>query len=158
METVTRIIAAAGTAAAVLATTGCMGSGPTVEGFCSTYHKEKVQFTSKYASSGRPIAQNDPHATAKIVVDLLMAVQSLGDAKVILQKLDDAAPKDIKPDMDTVLESWKSTQGTLGDEASHIFSPTSMFGDVIKGMLASVESNGSWQRVGDYITKNCQPV
>jgi hypothetical protein len=142
-------------AAACLVMAGCSGStAPTrsVKQFCDTYNSEKSKFQSKYA----PLESGGtPKTAGGILTDLLMGFQSLGDATVILTKLDKVAPDDIEPDVAAVLDSWKGMQGTLGDEASNAFNPQGLIGAMLKGMLASVESNGSWTRVGNYVQQHC---
>ena len=131
----------------------CGSDGPTrsVAQFCATYRSEKQSFTSRYAGLGN---QSHPSG-AQVLTDLVLGLQSLGDVAVILDKLDKVAPPDIEPDVAAVRDSWKQMQGTLGDEASNAFNPTGLVGAMLKGLLASLESNGSWQRVGAYIQKNC---
>jgi hypothetical protein len=141
------------TAAAVLLA-ACGGSdGPTrsVQKFCDTYSSQKTSFQSKYA----PLESGDPQSGEAVLTDLVMGFRSLGDVTMILTKLDDTAPTDIEPDVAAVLDSWKGMQGTLGDEASNVLNPGGLLGAVLKGLLASVEASGSWNRVGDYIETNC---
>lgn len=132
----------------------CSGSEPTrsVTNFCNTYNTEKANFQSKYA----PLESGDqPQNGEAVLTDLIMGFQSLGDVSVILTKLDNVAPSDIEPDVAAVLDSWKGMQDSLGDEASNVLNPGGLLGAMLKGLLASVESGGSWNRVGDYIEKNC---
>src|ERR1700722_18447419 len=140
-------------AAVALIVAGC-GGPPTrsVAAFCATYSSEKAQFQSKYA----PLEQTTgPQSGTATLTDLLLGFQSLGDATVILTKLDKVAPDDIEPDVAAVLASWKGMQDSLGDEASNVFNPTGLIGAMFKGMLPSAESAGSWERVSNYISQNC---
>lgn len=139
---------------------GLPGSAPaepvkTAATFCATYNEEKRTYLQKYESLSTPIAEDDPQAGSKILVNLFMGVQSLGDVTVILTKLEKAAPDDIQPDVAAVLESWKKSQETIGEGASQAFNPKGMVGVLLKGMFASIASNGSWTRVGDYVNENC---
>jgi len=141
--------------AATMALASCSGSdAPTrsVKNFCDTYHSEKSKYQSKYA----PLESGTPTSASGIVTDLLMSFQSIGDAEVILTKLDKVAPNDIEPDVSAVLDSWKSMKSTLGDEAGNILNPKGLVGVMLKGLIASAESNGSWTRLGEYVQKNCE--
>lgn len=129
--------------------TACGGPKRSVAAFCSTYHSEKQQFLTRYGNLGTSSDNNS------LLTDLVEGVQSLGDVTVILTKLDKVAPSDIQPDMDTVLNNWKQEQSTLGGEVGHAFSPTSVLGDLGKGLFQAAEANGSWTRVGDYINQHC---
>jgi hypothetical protein len=135
--------------------TACSGSDApqrSVQNFCDTYNSEKANFQSRYAplESG-----SQPQSGEAVLTDLIMGFQSLGDVTVILTKLDAVAPNDIEPDVAAVLDSWKGMQSTLGDEASNVLNPSGLLGAVLKGLLASVESGGSWDRLGNYIETNC---
>lgn len=141
------------TVASGLAACGTADQPRTAAGFCKTYTSEKTAFLNKYAALDKP--SSTPQSGTQVLTDLVMGVQSLGDVTVILTKLDKAAPSDIEPDVSAVLASWKKMQDTLGDEAGHAFNPTGLVGDLLKGLLVGVESNGSWTRVGDYVSKNC---
>ncbi len=74
---------------------------------------------------------------------------------MIFDRLDKVAPDDIEPDVAAVQKSWDQMMDTLGDEAKNAFNPSGMLGAMVKGMLLSASSNGSWQRLGDYISENC---
>jgi hypothetical protein len=124
-----------------------------VKNFCDTYTSEKAKFQSKYASIEQ---QGGNQSSGAVLTNLILGLQSLGDAQVILTKLDKVAPNDIQPDVAAVLDSWKNMQSTLGDQASNAFNPAGLLGATLKGMLASAASGGSWTRLGDYITNNCQ--
>ena len=146
---------AVATLAAAPALTACGGPTRSVAAFCSTYRDEKAQFLKRYASTGQPIASNDPQALSKSLKEIMMGLQSLGDGTIILTKLDKVAPEDIEPDMAAVVESWKSMQKTMGDEAGHITNPGGLLGDIVKGTIAAVEANGPWTRVSDYTSQHC---
>jgi hypothetical protein len=139
---------------ASLGLVSCSSSAPTrsVANFCSTYNTQKSKFESQYSSIGQG---GSSESGTQVLSDLILGFQSLGDVGVILTKLDAVAPSDIEPDVAAVQQSWKDMQGTLGDEAENAFNPTGLAGVVVKGLLMSVESNGSWTRVGNYIQTNC---
>lgn len=122
----------------------------TVENFCATYADQKKEFLARYESI-------DPNATdgTTVLTNLILGIQSLGDVTLIFQALDKVAPDDIEPDVAAVLKSWEGMQSTLGDEAENAFNPGGMIGAMLKGLLMSIQSNGSWTRLGQYITDNC---
>lgn len=144
---------------AVLLLVGCMGtacsSAPTrsVKNFCATYTSEKAKFLRTYG----PLESQPPanESASSVFSNLILGMQSLGDVSIIFDKLDKAAPDDIEPDVAAVRDSWKSMQGTLGDEASNAFNPKGLVGALLKGLLASAESGGSWTRLGQYVQTNC---
>lgn len=154
---VARFFAASVAAAlAALVLVGCGGNqepARSVKKFCSTYNSEKAQFLSRYGSVGKSNGGSPTAGSA--LTDLLLGLQSLGDVTVIFTKLEKVAPDEIEPDMAVVLDSWKGMQGTLGDEASNALNPKGMIGVILKGLVASAQSNGSWTRVSDYIQHNC---
>lgn len=147
--------ASVATAVTALVLGGCGNQEParSVEKFCSTYNSEKAQFLSRYGSVGK--SNNGSPTARSALTDLLYGFQSLGDVTVIFTKLEKVAPDEIEPDMAAVLDSWKGMQGTLGDEASNALNPKGMVGAILKGLVASAQSNGSWTRVSDYIQHNC---
>jgi len=145
------LVAVAGVVA-LCATTGCSSEPErSAAKFCSTYHSEKAKFQAKYT----PMESSSPKDLGGVLTNLMMGFQSLGDGTVIFTKLDKVAPDDIEPDVKAVLDSWKGMQDTMGDEAANAFNPGGLIGTMFKGMLASIESQGSWNRVGDYIQTHC---
>jgi hypothetical protein len=147
-----RQIALFGCIALAASLSGCSSAtARSVSNFCSTYHSEKAKFQAKYA----PMESSNPQNLGGTLINLMMGFQSIGDGTVIFTKLNKVAPDDIEPDVKAVLDSWKGMQSTMGDEAANAFNPTGMLGAMFKGILASMESQGSWTRVGDYIQTHC---
>jgi uncharacterized lipoprotein YehR (DUF1307 family) len=149
-----RLLALVGAVSLTASLAGCGDHAPTrsVEKFCSTYSSEKAKFQKQYSSIG---SGGSHESGAKVLTDLILGFQSLGDVSVILDKVDKVAPDDIEPDVSAVQQSWKDMQSTLGDEAGNALNPTGLVGAIFKGTLMSIESNGSWQRVGNYVQQNC---
>jgi hypothetical protein len=133
----------------------CGSNAPTrsITSFCNTYNSEKAKYENKYSSLA---SGSTPQNAGEIVTDLVMGFQSLGDAVIIFDKLDRVAPMNIEPDVAAVRDSLKNIEGTMGDEASNAFNPQGLLGAVFKGVLSSLESGGSWTRVGNYVQRHCQ--
>ncbi len=129
----------------------CAGDGRSVEAFCSTYREEKEKFQDTYSGIGSN--SDDPD---QVLTDLMLGIQSLGDVSVILDKLDKVAPEDIEPDVAAVKKSWDDMTAGMGDQASQALNPGGLLGGMLKGLILGAQSNGSWTRVGQYITDHCE--
>ncbi len=121
-----------------------------VENFCSTYQEEKEKFQDTYSA----IDTSDPSGDA-VVANLLLGIQSLGDVSIVLEHLEEVAPPDIEPDVEAVAESWEDMRDIMGEEAANALNPSGLMGAALKGVLMSLEAQGSWTRLGDYITEHC---
>ena len=115
------------------------------EAFCATYRSEKASFLATHGS--RP--------GGDVLLQLASALQSVGDAGVVLDKLERVAPDEIDADMVVVRYSWNEIANSMGDQAREALHPTSVLGILLKNLLLSARTSGSWNRVGTYITTYC---
>lgn len=125
--------------------TSC-GQSRSVESFCETYQNEKATYLERYgggvASSGDELAD--------VFNGILMLGSALGDVIIIFEKLADVAPDDIVSDVEAIhdaLERQRDSAASL--DSLEILGAT---------VTSAVITGGSWQRVSDYITLNCEQV
>jgi hypothetical protein len=137
-------------AAALLA--ACGGdSGPTrsVSSFCSTLASEKEAYLSKYDTRADTIESSSLDDFSKAFASLGSAVEAMGDAVRIFDRLDRVAPDDIQPDVAAIRDSLQKQIDNAGDAVSN------PLGALAGGLVSGLSTMGSWQRVEDYIETNC---
>ena len=135
-----------GLAIAVLTTftvTGCTSSGSTrsLAAYCKEFYSEGTAFRAGYQS-----AQNTDMLTQ--MAKLISAPQELA---TFFARLDKVAPDDIEPDIAVLQASFQKQSDNL---ANHAANPLS---GLLSGLVDSLSSTGSWQRVNSWTTQNCGP-
>ena len=118
---------------------GCSGSPRTTAGFCSVYHQQEQQYLAQY---------NHPSSSDGLgdLVDLIGAVS---DWVPIFEKLDQAAPPSIEPDVQNILDSLKQEDQAAGQEV------TNPLAGLASGLDAALMSSASWQNLNTFIEQNC---
>lgn len=122
-----------------LTISGCGGSPRTTAGFCSTYHQQEQQYLAQY---------NHPSTTDGLS-DLVDLIGAVSDWVPIFEKLDQAAPPVIEPDVQNVLDSLKQEEQATGQEA------TNPLAGLASGLEAAMMSSASWQNLNTFIRQNC---
>lgn len=147
MKSRRRHVALAVALAAVAALVSGCGPSRSVEAFCTTYHDEKQAFIERY--SGTTNIPQDA-SIGQAFSAMSAGLSSLGDTVIIFDKLDKVAPEDIEPDVAAVRDSMKKTIDQAGGMA------TDPLGSFLGGFLTAMTSQGSWQRVSDYVSVKCE--
>lgn len=132
---------------ASLFTTVACSSARTPEGFCAEYEKQKSQYLQTYNSKSAALNGSDPLTQA--IGGAAMTVEALGDIVVMFDALDTVSPDDIEPDVAAIHDSLQKQLDSMGDSAQH------PVGGLISSLSAALATQGSWQRVGDYVKNNC---
>lgn len=143
-----RFLASCLLVAPLFATAAC-SSARTPQGFCAEYSKQKSQYLQTYSSKSAALNNSDPLTQA--IGGAAMTVQALGDIVVMFDALDKVAPDDIEPDVAAIHDSLQKQLDSMGDNAQH------PVGGLLSGLSAALATQGSWQRVGDYVKTNCDP-
>jgi hypothetical protein len=118
---------------------GCSGPPPTTAGFCSVYHQQEQQYLAQY---------NHPSSSDGLA-DLVSLIGAVSDWVPIFEKLDQAAPPSIEPDVHNVLDSLKQEQQAAGQEI------TNPLAGLASGLEAALMSSASWQNLNTFIAQNC---
>ncbi len=125
---------------------GC-GSNRSVQAFCDTYHEQKTAFIDRYGGSTK--LGKDP-SLGESFAALANGLASVGDVVVIFDELDKVAPDDIESDVARVRDSIQSQIDGAGGMISD------PLGAVAGGLVSGLTSAGSFQRVSDYVSVNCE--
>lgn len=112
---------------------------PTTPGFCSVYHQQEEQYLAQY---GHP-------STTDGLADLAGLIGAVSDWVPIFEKLDQAAPPSIEPDVQNVLDSLKQEEQAAEQEVSNPLA------GLASGLDAAMMSSASWQNLNTFIAQNC---
>jgi hypothetical protein len=125
--------------AVVVATSGCSSGQPkTAAGFCHVYHQQEAQYLTQY---GKPANSG--------LADLGQLIEAVSDWVPIFEALDQAAPPDIEPDVQNIVDSLKQQEQDVGQEVSD------PLGGFASSLMAGLMSTASWQNVSTYVEQNC---
>lgn len=137
---VTGPIATAGLGIAVAVVgAGCGSPPPTAAGFCQVYHQQERQYLTQYGHS----------SPSQPLQDLANAIGAMSDWVPIFERLDQAAPPSIEPDVQNILDALKQEQQAAGQEFSN------PLGALASGLAASMMSSASWDHLTTYIEQHC---
>lgn len=118
---------------------GCGGPSPTTAGFCSVYHQQEQQYLAQY---NHPSSSNG-------LTDLVDLIGAMSDWVPIFEKLDQAAPPSIEPDVHNILDALKQQEQAAGQEV------TNPLAGLASGLDAALMSSASWQNLNTFIARNC---
>jgi hypothetical protein len=149
MSVVSRVVS--GSAALTLTASvlsGCGGDGRSMKAFCSTIVSEQTRLSAKYEKQGADLKnQTDP------LVGLLQALATVaeaqGDLVVYFDRLQKVAPKEIQPEAEAAYGAMKTQADAAKDALSN------PVGSFAKGVLATFQSAGSFNRLDQYSKDNC---
>lgn len=134
--------------ALALALTAC-GSGRSVEAYCTTFYGEGQELRQQWLDSN---ASGDPLAG---MAQLFSAPRDLA---VFFDELSGVAPEDIRPDVETVRDTFQSQADSLGDKAGDIASgPMGLFGALAGDLATGFAAAPAMQRVDTWTSQNCGP-
>lgn len=118
---------------------GCGSPAPTTAGFCKVYHQQENEYLRQY---GTPAGNG--------LGDLVQMVGAISDWVPIFEKLDQAAPPSIEPDVKNILDSLKQQEQAAGQEASD------PLGALSAGLLAGLMASASWQNLSNFVSQHCE--
>lgn len=118
--------------------TACSSSAPTAADFCRTLAQQKAQYLNAYGT-----------ASGNGLEDLVKAISGVGQWVPIFEALEQNSPSDIEPQVANIVDALKQEQQEAGNAASN------PLGALVSGLMTSVESSGSWQKVTDYAQAHC---
>jgi hypothetical protein len=126
---------------------GC-GTQRSVAAFCDVYVKQKQTYLAKYNAVQDDISKEQDALTAALK-GLSGSMAAMGDAARIFDALDKVAPDDVEPDVAALRDYFQkmvdSAGGSVKDPAG------TLLGNLVGGLAVQ----GSWDRVGKYVQKNC---
>lgn len=122
-----------------VASTACGRPPRTAAEFCKVYHQQERQYLAQYDHS----SPNQP------LRDLANVIGAMSDWVPIFDRLDQASPPSIEPDVHNILDSLKQEQQAAGQEFSN------PLGALASGLEASMMSSASWDHLDTYIEQHC---
>lgn len=134
----------AGVLAVVLLLGGC-GAGRSPAAFCSTYDEQKRAFLDKYEKAERELASGED-----LFGGIAMTFEMFGDIVAIFEALDKVAPDDIEPDVAALRDFFQKQIDSAPDAVKN---PA---GTLLGGLVSGFAVQGSWKRVGAYVTDHCE--
>ncbi|GAA4803326.1 hypothetical protein ACFQ0K_12185 [Nocardioides caeni] len=132
------------------ATAGATPPARTADSFCATYWQEKDAYLAKYGARSDTVDQlsaDDPLAAFLVSVSSLG--EALGDVVIIFDKLEATAPDEIQPDVASIRDSLQKSIDSSGDAVDNPWG--ALLGSLVQGLT----TQGSWQRLGDYVVDTC---
>ncbi len=131
----------------VLAVVSC-SPGPSVEAFCDTLAIETSRLEAKYEERfGSLDVEADPFGA--LFGTLGSAIEGMGDAVVLFDRLERVAPEEIQPDVAAVRDGLEAQVDALRGSSTD---PLALFGASIVGSLSI---QGSATAVESYIAAHC---
>jgi hypothetical protein len=134
--------ATACTALVAAALLGCGGDERSPEAYCRAFYTKAAPIRQGYIDANKNVEQNPLDAIVKVL-------SAPGDMVVIFDGMVDHAPDDIRSDTEEVRESFKKMQESMGDAVSD---PLGALGG---GIIRSLSSAGSYERVDAYLNQHC---
>ncbi|MDN5929753.1 MAG: hypothetical protein L0I24_01565 [Pseudonocardia sp.] len=134
--------------ALALVLTAC-GDGRSVEAYCSTFYGDGQELRQRWLDTN---ASRDPLAG---MAQLFSAPRDLA---VFFDELSAVAPDDIRPDVETVRDTFQSQADSLGDKAGDIASgPMGLFGALAGDLATGFATAPAMQRIDTWTSANCGP-
>ncbi len=144
-----RTAAIIGLVAAIACAAAC-ASGPerSTASFCRTFEREAVALHDKYSAEAAAVdPEGDPLGSLFTATGSLLEAQ--GDFVVLFDRLGEVAPDDIRPDVEAVHDAFAQQAAAVRGAGSD------PLGAIVGGLLAGLQSTGSFDRVQAYIDGNC---
>ncbi|MCA0180948.1 MAG: hypothetical protein LCH77_15455 [Actinobacteria bacterium] len=131
----------------IITTAGC--SAPkTPESFCAVYASEKSSYLTQNGDALKAIEGEDDAGAAGLK-SLLALGTAMGDIVVMMDKLAQAAPDEIEPDIRNIHDQLQKQMENAGDNLDN---PLAGLGSALSSGLLTA---GSWQRFDSYVKNNC---
>lgn len=127
---------------------GC-GTGRSIEAYCTTFYGEGQELRQRWL---------DNNATGDPVAGLAQLFSAPRDLAVFFDGLSDVAPDEIRPDVETVRDTFQSQADSMGDKAGDIASgPMGLFGALAGDLASGLAAAPAMQRVDTWTSQNCGP-
>jgi len=117
-------------------------SAKSPEAYCRSFYSAAAPLHDKYTEVNAN-AKSDP------LMGLATILSSPGDLATVFDGMVSHAPSDIEADTVAVRESFRQLQGNLAKSASD------PLGGLASSLVAGLASNGSIERVGNYLQAHC---
>lgn len=115
---------------------GCSGDSGSVEAFCGVIAEHKTDYVD---------AMKTATDAADPVSGLLGAISAMGNLTVMWAELAEAAPADIRAEVETVSDSWADTQDAAAS------------GDFLGAVSGTLLNSQPMESVDAYVVENCGP-
>lgn len=119
----------------------------TVKSFCSTYESGKEQLLQQWSQQ----ENQNSDSFSKLVNGFATVAGEPADLANLFGKLDNVAPNDIEPDVATLRDAFKKESDAMDSMAGG-----NILGGLGSGLMLGLSTQGAFNRVGVYITKNCE--
>ncbi len=123
-------------------------AGRSTEAFCDTFNSETERLAEKYRVQAAEISElQDP--LFEVFAGMGALLEAQGDQVVMLERLADVAPEEIRHDVEAIRDSAKQqlelTQAAAGNPIASLFG----------GLAAGSQSLGSARQVDAFLIQNC---
>lgn len=115
--------------------TGCSSAGGSVEEFCGVVADHKTEYVDAMGAAG----------TSDLFSGLVGAVSAIGNLKVMWADLADAAPAEIRSEVEAVESAWADMESAAAS------------GDIAGALTGSLLNMKPIESVDAYVVENCGP-
>jgi hypothetical protein len=120
------------------------------EAFCRTLAEEKQHYRNKYSERQDEIVDRvDEGDLSSLSAALGTSFEAIRDMAVIFDKLEKAAPEEIRPDVETLRDALERQRDALKDLANN------PLGALAGSLTSGPVTMGSWERVALYTKQHC---
>ena len=120
----------------------CGGPERSPEAYCRAFYETAAPLQERYEEADENVEEDPLGAVATIL-------SSPGDLKVMLSRMAEHAPEEIKADTEAARDALDDQQEALGDVLSD------PLGAIGKGLSAGLTSSGSFSRIDAYLGEHC---
>lgn len=120
----------------------CGGPERSAEAYCRAFYETAAPLRADYEEADEN-AEEDPLGAIATIL------RSPGDLKVMLSKMAEHAPDEVKADTEAARDALEDQQDAIGD----VFSDP--LGAIGGGLIAGLTSSGSFSRIDAYLGEHC---
>jgi hypothetical protein len=135
-------LALSGLTVTVAVLSACGGPERSPEAYCRAFYESAAPLRDEYVEAEESVEEDPLGAIATIL-------KSPGDLKVMLDRMAEHAPDEIKSDTEAARDAMAEQQEALGDALSD---PLAAIGG---SLAAGLTSSGSFSRVDSYLGEHC---
>ncbi|MGH8903608.1 MAG: hypothetical protein ACRDYA_18535 [Egibacteraceae bacterium] len=116
------------------------------EAFCETLVEEKQRYRDTYSERLDQVGRD---GDLSLSVALGTSLEALRDVAATFDKLEKAAPEEIRPDVETLRDALQRQRDALNDLADN------PLGALAGSLTSGLATMSSWERVSTYVEQNC---
>lgn len=131
---------------ALLTSLSACSAPRTPEGFCSVVDKHRQRYEAAMSDAQSVLQGGD---ATSLVAGLAKVISAVGDLQIMWNDLADAAPEDIRSDVEAVRDNNQKQLDALKNASSD------PIGVLTSGVLSGLTASGSYQRVDQYAAEHC---